>query len=163
MVDEPSLSDQAQRVRAGTQVEIRLEHQMVHPADLKNLEGLDGKLQRINLSNTELDNAAFKQLCQIKSLVQLRLRCPKITDDALTALTGLPNLRHLHLIDAPLTDEGLAHLRGLTQLESLYLDEAHASDAAIAELVKALPSVHLHVDGGHHRLDTNADDHSRSP
>ncbi len=156
---EASLSEQAQAVREGHSDTIRLDHTTVGDDDLRQLDGLEDKLLRINLSQTSLTDAGLARLCRFERLEQLRVMSPEVTDAGLAPLQDLPHLRHLHLIGAPLGDAGLEHLHALSDLESLYLDGIRASDAAIARLIEALPKVHVHIDGGHHRADHHTDDH----
>lgn len=156
---EASLSDQAQAVRDGRADTIRLDHTTVRDNDLEQLDGLEDKLLRVNLSQTSLTDTGLAHLCRFKQLEQLRLMSPDLTDAGLACLKDLEHLRFLHLMGAPLGDAGLEHLQVLSGLESLYLDGIRASDAAITRLIEALPKVHVHIDGGHHRADQHADDH----
>jgi hypothetical protein len=158
---EASLSEQAQAVREGRADTIRLDHATVGDDDLGQLDGLENKLLRINLSQTSLTDAGLARLCRFERLEQLRVMSPGVTDAGLAPLKDIQHLRHLHLIGAPLGDAGLEHLHALSGLESLYLDGIRASDAAITRLIEALPKVHVHIDGGHHRADQHADDHKQ--
>lgn len=156
---ETSLSEQAQAVREGRADTIRLDRANVGDDDLRELDGLEDKLLRINFSQTSLSDAGLARLCRFERLEQLRVMSPEVTDAGLAPLKDLPNLRHLHLIGAPFGDAGLEHLHALSGLESLYLDGIRASDAAITRLIEALPKVHVHIDGGHHRADQQSDHH----
>jgi hypothetical protein len=161
-VPEASLTEQAQAVREGKSDTIRLDQTPTSDADLEPLDGLEDRLVRINLSDTSLTDAGLARLCRFERLEQLRVMSPDVTDAGLAHLKDLPHLRHLHLIGAPVSDAGLEHLHALSGLESLYLDGIRASDAAIARLIEALPKVHVHIDGGHHRADQQADDHKHA-
>jgi hypothetical protein len=158
-LSEASLSEQAQAVRDGRSDTIRLDRAHVRDEDLEQLDGLEDKLLRVNLSQTSLTDAGLARLCRFERLEQLRVMSPDMTDAGLSPLKDLPRLRFLHLIGAPFGDAGLEHLQDLNELESLYLDGIQASDAAITRLVDALPKVHVHIDGGHHRADHHGDDH----
>jgi hypothetical protein len=156
---EPSLANQAQAVREGKSEQIRLDHVLVTDDDLRHLDGLEDSLLRINLSRTEITNDGLARLSHFPRLEQLRLASSRIDDAGLLYLAELKHLRFLHLIDVPLSDAGLEHLHPLESLESLYLDGTRASDDAKSRLVEALPNVHVHFDGGHHRHDSHAVDH----
>ena len=156
---EASLLEQAQAVRDGRSDTIRLDHTTIRDDDLEQLDGLEDKLLRINLSQTSLTDAGLARLCRFERLEQLRVMSPDMTDAGLAPLKDLPHLRFLHLMGAPFGDAGLEYLHALSRLESLYLDGIRASDAAITRLIEALPKVHVHIDGGHHRADHHADDH----
>jgi hypothetical protein len=156
---EQSFAEQAEAVRAGKSVQIRLDHESVEDRDLDHLDALEDNLRRINLSHTHITDAGLARIAQMSKLVQLRLASDRVTDAGLECLKKLEDLRHLHLIDAPVSDAGLEHLHALKALESLYLDGTHATDAGMSKLVEALPAAHLHFDGGHHRVDPQARDH----
>jgi hypothetical protein len=156
---EPSFAAQAEAVRRGESEQIRLDHTLVDDEQLGALAGLEDKLRRINLSQTSITDAGLAEIGAMHRLEQLRLASGRISDEGLAALAKLKNLRHLHLIDAPITDAGVAHLAGLKELSSLYLDGTKVTDEGMAKLVEALPGVHLHFDGGHHRGDPRGKNH----
>jgi hypothetical protein len=156
---EVSFAEQAEAVRAGQSDTIRLVRAPVGDADLSALDGLEDSLRRINLSHTSISDAGLARIAGMHELIQLRLASDRVTDAGLEHLPDLTELRHLHLIDMPISDAGLAHLHGLGKLESLYLDGTRATEAGMERLVEALPGVHIHFDGGHHRADPEADDH----
>jgi hypothetical protein len=160
---EATLAEQASAVRDGQSDQIRLNHTMVTDDDLRLLDGLEDKLERINFSHSEITDEGLARLCRFPLLTQLRLASSRVDDAGLAALAELKHLRHLHLIDVPLTDAGLEHLHALKNLESLYLDHTRASDEGIGRLVQALPGVHLHIDHEHHRLDPQPADHIHPP
>lgn len=155
---EANLAAQCKAVQEGHSREIRLDRTPVHDADVAQIVSLADKLQDLNLSQTDITDRGLAEICACEGLEQLRLASPRITDDGLKPLARLKKLRHLHLIGAPLTDEGLAHLQTLSQLDSLYLDGISATDEGIEKLIKALPQVHVHIDGGHHRGDAQGHD-----
>jgi hypothetical protein len=156
---EPSLAEQIQAVRDGRSDQIRLDRAIVTDDDLRQLEGLEDQLLRINFSHTEITDRGLALISRMPKLEQVRLASPRISDAGLASLAELKQLRFLHLIDVPITDAGLEHLHGLANLESLYLDGTGVTDAGIERLLAALPGVHLHIDDRHHRLDPHADDH----
>jgi hypothetical protein len=158
-VSEVGFSEQAEAVRDGRSDQIRIEHTSVRDDQLAELDGLEGTLRRINISQSKITDAGLARIAGMRSLNQLRLGSEKVSDDGLACLAQLRELRHLHLIDMPISDAGLAHLHELKSLESLYLDGTRATDDEMKRLIEALPGVHIHFDGGHHRVDSQADDH----
>ncbi|MEX0677869.1 MAG: hypothetical protein WD063_12380 [Pirellulales bacterium] len=158
-MSEPSFLAQAEAVREGRSEQIRLDHTSVGDRQLDELDGLEDKLRRINLSHSDITDAGLERIAHMRKLIQLRLASDRVTDAGLACLTELKELKHLHLIDAPIGDAGLEHLEKLKDLESLYLDGTRATDAGMSRLVEGLPGVHVHFDGGHHRADPHADDH----
>jgi len=159
---EASWNEQVAAVRDGVSDVLRVDHATVTDNDLQALDGLENKLRRINLSNTEVTDAGLARIGQMRDLIQLRIASPHITDAGMTHLAGLNRLRYLHLLDAPITDAGLDHLHGLKSLESVYLDHTKVTDEGLAKLLKSLPGVHLHIDDHHHLLDTHGDNHEHA-
>jgi hypothetical protein len=159
-VSEPSFKAQAQAVRDGQSKQIRLDHRPVADSDLVELEGLEDKLMRINLSRTSITDDGLKRISRMHGLEQLRLASPRVTDAGLECLSELKQLRFLHLIGMPITDAGLDRLHSLTSLESLYLDDTQATEGGIGRLLAAMPNVHLHFGGQHHPLDPHGKDHT---
>jgi hypothetical protein len=161
-VGEPGFAAQVDAVRRGQSDQIRLDHTAVTDEHLNELAGLEDKLRRINLSNSHISDAGMARISDMRKLEQLRLSSDRVTDAGLACLVNLKKLRHLHLIGMPITDSGLAHLHALTGLRSLYLDGTKTTEDGIGRLVKALPEVHLHYEGGHHRSDSRGADHEHS-
>lgn len=157
---EPSFVVQARAVADGKSTQIRLDRSPVNDDDLRTLAGLEDKLERLNLSRTDISDEGLRRIAQMQRLEQLRLDSHRITDQGLAELAALKQLRFLHLLHAPIGDAGLAHLHALKQLESLYLDGTKVTDDGLARLLEAVPGVHLHIDDHHHRLDPKADEHS---
>jgi hypothetical protein len=157
---EANFARQVQAVRDGRSSQIRLDHGVVTDDDLRQLDGLEDKLLRINLSRTEITDRGLAEISRLARLEQLRLASGRIDDAGLKCLAKLEHLRFLHLIDMPITDAGLDHLHVLKSLESLYLDGTKTTDEGLGRLLTALPGVHLHVDDHHHRLDSHQADHT---
>jgi Leucine-rich repeat (LRR) protein len=158
---EAGFAEQAEAVRDWRSDQIRLDHASVGDEQLAKLDGLEDQLRRINISHSDITDAGLARIARMRNLTQLRLASEKVTDAGLACLAELKELRHLHLIDMPISDTGLAHLHKLKNLESLYLDGTGATDEGMKGLVEALPSVHVHFDGGHYRADPHADDHGK--
>ncbi|HOX58264.1 MAG TPA: redoxin family protein [Candidatus Paceibacterota bacterium] len=62
---------------------------------------------------------SIKELARVRSLEELGLAGPGVTDAAMTHLAQLVNLRSLNLFGCPVSDEGLAKLTALKALEDL--------------------------------------------
>jgi hypothetical protein len=157
---ELAFAEQAKAVRDGKSDTIRLDETLVTDQDLAELEGVNDKLQRINLSNTKLSDAALGRLAECSRLEQLRVASPRFTNDGLRALADFPRLKYLHLIGSPFTGGAVSHLKKLNRLSSLYLDDTELTLNDMRELINALPDTHIHFDGGHHRDDSRADVHA---
>lgn len=156
---EASFAQQVRAVREGSSSQIRLDRAPVTDADLQQLDGLEDKLERINLSRTDISDQGLALLGKMQRLVQLRLASHRITDAGMAHLKPLAGLRFLHLIGAPVGDRGLETLHVLRRLESVYLDGTRVTEEGIVRLLEALPNVHVHLDQRHHPLDPHGSDH----
>jgi hypothetical protein len=116
------------------------------------------KLSELLVSSDRLTNKGLESLCRLP-LIQLRLRAPRVTDAAMTAVGGVRSLRFLHLIDVPVTDAALPELARLESLESLYLDRSKCTDEGLSAFLKQRPDIHFHRDQTHLRDDPKRDGH----
>ena len=71
----------------------------------------DGNVSEINLSGTQITDAALVDLKELKKLESLRLTGTTITDAGLVHLTGLTQLRYLNLSDTQVTNVGVVDLK----------------------------------------------------
>ena len=112
-------------------------------------------LTHLNLPNARADGKDVARLTKDQpALTLLRLRAPRLDDEAAPQFAEFRALRFLHLIDAPLTDAAVPALASCARLESLYLDGARLTDGGWEELHRLRPDLHLHADlthpvGGH--------------
>ena len=140
---------------------------------LTDLPAGELRVRTANLVGTLMEPAELARIGRLTGLRELLLPGPSWNPGAgsnldanqeLKALAGLKELEKLHfslhfLTNINVRDKGLAHLHALKGLESLYLDGTRATDDGKNRLIRALPDVHLHFEGGHHRADPHAEDH----
>jgi hypothetical protein len=102
---------------------------VVHFRGLNRLESLD-------LSHTNISDAALAEIGKLHSLKMLHLDGTQISDAGLAHLGGLSELVRLdlNLNGTRITDGGLKHLRQLPNLGMLRLDSTRVTDAGLIEL-----------------------------
>jgi hypothetical protein len=102
-------------------------------------------LEAVNLSNTQVTDAAVVHLAKLTTLEDVMLSNTQVTDDGVRRLASLPNLKFLVLCNTKITDESLSHLAGCQRLESLDLDSTNVTDRGIEHLagVRSLLSLYL--------------------
>jgi hypothetical protein len=134
---------------------------LAHLADLKNLRVLRTaaaddesiaalarirSVEQLDLSSSDLADAALRHLGQLDNLVSLDLGgCGEVTGSGLHHLSGLPRLRSLNLRDTAVSDEVLRDLEGFGHLEILCLDGTEIGDAGLAHLKRFTSLRRLYV------------------
>jgi hypothetical protein len=103
------------------------------------LVGSFSKLEEVNLTNSEIDDAGLVHLQRLANLRCLTLQSTNITDGGLIHLRHLLALRDLNLGHTKITDSGLQHLTSLTGLQHLNLLGTKTTRAGVDDLAKALP------------------------
>jgi hypothetical protein len=98
------------------------------------------KLEKLNLSHTNVNVTAIDYIAEMKSLRSLDLNMANIGDGVTGLLGQLTNLEELILNNTRVTDQGLTKLYGLKKLRVLGLDGAPAMGI---ELQQQLPQVKI--------------------
>jgi hypothetical protein len=114
-------------------------------ADLKALASLT-KVRKMNLANTKITGAGFRDLVGLKDLTELIVAQTPVNDDGLKAIAALTQLKILNLSATKVTDPGLRELAPLTQLEELHVAGSSRGDTAavnIAANVKHLKKLYI--------------------
>lgn len=111
-------------------------------------EGLENlpAIEVLDLSSTDVDDAALEKLRGAGHLKDLSLYGTSITDDGLRHLAGLKELKDLWLDETAVTDAGVIHLAGLGQLRMLSLRGTQVTDASIPVLRRLVGLKCLDVD-----------------
>jgi len=94
----------------------------------------DEPIERIDLSNKDVDDADLKSLRHFQSLRELDLTSIGITDAGLREVQGLMNLQMLWLTGTGITDAGLTQLHELKNVKLLHLSSTTITDAGLKEL-----------------------------
>lgn len=96
-----------------------------------------GKLRRLTLMQTRLNDLGGRRLAKLRDLETLDLRGNMEAGDmTLGVIAGLPKLRSLKHRSTAVTDEGLARLAASTSLESLLIQDFAITSAAGPHLAK---------------------------
>ncbi|MBI2479095.1 MAG: hypothetical protein HYV60_10820 [Planctomycetia bacterium] len=116
-------------------------------------------LKNLNLPDAQFTDVGLAALKTLPQLELLRFHSPHVSDEGLAQIAGMKRLRFLHLIGVPVTDQGLTHLESMKQLESFYIDDAFVTDEGLERLLKALPTLHLHINQQHSDRDPSKGTH----
>ncbi|GAA4424212.1 hypothetical protein [Bremerella cremea] len=85
-------------------------------------------LGKLSLQGEKVDDAVATQVCQLKSLVEVRFERTKLTMTGLTTLAGLPNVEQLSCAKSSLEDAPCSLTRPATKLLLLDLSNTGAGD-----------------------------------
>jgi beta-lactamase regulating signal transducer with metallopeptidase domain/Leucine-rich repeat (LRR) protein len=105
------------------------------------------KLETLSLAYCTLDNETLRALGSIKTLRKLNLMATSVTDDSLHLLSDLATLRELNLSRTEVSDRGLEQLTEFKQLDHLRIESARTTADGRSKLQKAIPGVHVDVNG----------------
>jgi internalin A len=123
----------------------------VTDAALKELKAFKS-LHTLRLYVARVTDAGLKELKELRSLQWLSLDLTGVTDEGLKDLKELKSLQTLILNDTQITDAGLKELRELKSLQELWLRSTKVTDAGLKEL-KDLKSLHTLVPDHTHVTD----------
>lgn len=94
-----------------------------------------GQLESLVLMGNQFTDEGIGHLDGCKRLRTLQMRLPRMTDKALTGISGLlTRLESLEIGGSQVTDAGLAQLTGLSQIETLGLNSLAISDDGLKHL-----------------------------
>ncbi len=96
------------------------------------------KLSSIDLSDTNLADDAFSELCTLPGVRELELnRCRWLKDEDLSRLSGLKSLEFLSLNETSITAAGIEQLQGVSGLRLVRLENCRKiDDSAIDAIVR---------------------------
>jgi len=114
----------------------------VNDAMLPALAGLH-KLEKLYLSNSQIQGYGFAALQDLKQLKALSLNSSPLRDEHMHHIGGLTSLEELTMYGAPLTDRGVAKLGGLTNLKMLSLQRTRIEGLGLAVLKNCDKLQHL--------------------
>ncbi len=120
--------------------QLRLSGPSFRNADFAYLKGLV-QLKWLDLQlDDPVNDEAFGHLKNLKHLTQLDVENTVITDQALTALSGMDKLEYL-TISGLITDTGLRALRGMKSLRLLQIASPHLTEEGLSELAAGTPAL----------------------
>jgi len=105
----------------------------------KALRGLTN-LRELSVNDTTIDEAAMKEIGQLRQLSTLYLAHNEVTDAGVCHLAGMTQLTKLGLLQKDITDKSVPTLMKLQKVETLLVDQTGLTDAAV-KLFAGLPAL----------------------
>ncbi len=94
---------------------------------------------QLDLSRTQITDAALQQLAGFPRLTRLDLHSTKISDSGIKHLSGLKNLTYLNLYDTRVSDAALSEVAKIKSLKSVYVWQSKVTPNGAQKLQKQLP------------------------
>ncbi|OYW70856.1 MAG: hypothetical protein B7Z37_29440 [Verrucomicrobia bacterium 12-59-8] len=99
----------------------------------------------VDLSRSQVTDAAADTLAKMTNLERLHLENTKISDASLAKLGALPNLEYLNLYGTKTTDGGIAQLASAKKLKKLHVWETGVTQAGAKALEGKVPGLKVNV------------------
>jgi len=99
----------------------------------------------VDLSRSQITDAAADTLAKMANLERLHLENTKFTDAGLSKLAGLQNLEYLNLYGDKVTDGGIAKLAEAKQLKKLFVWQTGVTQNGAKALEGKLPGLKVNV------------------
>ncbi|WP_397383403.1 leucine-rich repeat domain-containing protein [Prosthecobacter sp.] len=99
----------------------------------------------VDLSRSQVTDAAVETLAKMTNLERLHLENTKITDAGIAKLGALPNLEYLNLYGTKTTDGGIAKLASAKGLKKLFVWETGVTQAGAKALEGQVPGLKVNV------------------
>jgi len=114
-------------------------------AGVKALVPVAPQLAWLDVSKTQITDAALADVAKLNNLTRLHLENTAVTDAGLAHIANLEKLEYLNLYGTKITDAGLAHLKGLKNLRKLFVWQTGATEKGAADLKSALPGCDINM------------------
>ncbi len=124
-------------------VDFRHTDKDVNDESLAGIKVLGGNVAQLDLSKTEVTDAALKPLASLERLVRLDLHGTQIGDAGMKHLSGLKHLRYLNLYGTQVTDAGLQSIGNLKGLKDVYLWGSKVTPKGVKKLQDKLPKAKI--------------------
>lgn len=121
-------------------------------ADIEVLTPIFKDVVELDLSSTQITDAAASKLSQFTKLKKVKLNGTQVSDVILTTLSELPELEVINVYGTQVSDEGLSKLTNHPRLHRVYVWNTHVTEQGAKSLEDAL----------HKRADTD-DSHAHEP
>lgn len=118
---------------------VHLEGRTLEVKKLSDLPTGDFDVAKIDLTKSNITDAALENLTVVVELEALTLHGTKITNDGLNHLTNLTSLKELDLSNTNINDEGLKILANIKTLEKLQVHTTAVTNKGLEEFRAALP------------------------
>jgi hypothetical protein len=99
----------------------------------------------VDLSRSQITDAAVDTLAKMTNLERLHLENTKITDAGIAKLAALPNLEYLNIYGTKTTDGGIAKLASAKDLKKLFVWETGVTQAGAKALEGKVPGLKVNV------------------
>jgi mono/diheme cytochrome c family protein len=99
----------------------------------------------VDLSRSQITDAAADTLAKMTNLERLHLENTKITDAGIAKLAALPNLEYLNIYGTKTTDGGIAKLATAKDLKKLFVWETGVTQAGAKALEGKVPGLKVNV------------------
>ncbi len=99
----------------------------------------------VDLSRSQVTDAAAETLAKMTNLERLHLENTKFTDAGIAKLGALPNLEYLNLYGTKTTDGGIAQLASAKDLKKLFVWETGVTQAGAKALEGKVPGLKVNV------------------
>lgn len=124
-------------------VDFRHTDKDVNDESLLGLKSLGNNVAQLDLSKTDVTDAALKSVVDLGRLVRLDLHGTQIGDAGVKQLSGLKNLRYLNLYGTQVSDQGLQSIENLKGLKDVYLWRSKVTPKGVKQLQKKLPNTKI--------------------
>jgi Leucine-rich repeat (LRR) protein len=118
---------------------VHLEGQTLEVKKLTDLPSGDFEVARIDLTNSNVTDAALENLTVVEELQSLTLHGTKISNEGLNHLVALKSLKELDLSNTNINDEGLKLLANIKTLEKLHLHTTAVTNNGLKDFRAAVP------------------------
>lgn len=122
---------------------VHIEGKTLEVKKLTDLPSGDFEVAKIDLTKSNITDAALDNLTMLEELQSLTLHGTKITNNGLNHLVNLTGLKELDLSNTNINDEGLKILAGIKSLEKLHLHATAVTNKGLEEFHAALPNCEL--------------------
>lgn len=97
------------------------------------------RLEELNLSHTDVDDAGLAHVAGLTRLKRLCVASTRVTSAGLVPLKCLKTLESLDLSDTEVGDAGIEYLTGLRELRELFMYRTFVTAEGLRKLGRALP------------------------
>lgn len=120
-------------------IDFRHSDREVDDGSLAGLAAVGGHVAVLDLSGTNVTDAALKEVAKLERLVKLDLHETPVGDAGVRHLSGLKHLRYLNLYGTQVGDAAVEAIAGIGGLKRIYLWGSKVSAKGVESLRKNLP------------------------
>jgi len=124
-------------------VDFASESELVNDEALSGLAEVATRVVDLNLSRTQITDAAMADVAKCTNLERLSLARTGIGDDGLAQLKTMTKLKYLNLYGTKVSDDALASIASMKQLESVYFWQTGVTERGAEKLRGTLPKLKI--------------------